>query len=462
MAGVRKTGSPDIGALLRAAPIVLVLLPGVACALEMDYGIAYAGVYSDNIGRTPTNEQQDWINIARGNFVLQESTDEMTARVFSEVEFRQYMRETFGNELRAGLDGSATWAITPRRLTFTVEDRYTQAPVIPGFTVTPANLQNTNVFSLGPNGFLHFTNIDHAEIGGRYSNLYYQSTRADSNRWSAYAGIFHELTPVTTLSAHYDPSLVDYTENQTLNPDYTRQDIYASGRNRRPTMDLTLDAGRTFINRRNSNFRDVQGHLLRATFTRRLTSDSTLNLAASDTFSEAGRDGIVVNPLLQITPSPTAINTTDFVAGGLYAVQQVDAGYIKHRTYGLTRVSFFWRDLDFESPQLMLDQRVSGAFADIGVDYSTAFTTAVFGNYSETRYHNVYREDKDYGIGARVIYRYQRTLSFMLEGRLSGRDSTLNSMDYGERRVVLTVSYDTNYGLLVQNPFLQLNNPLYR
>lgn len=457
MSAVRTSG---IAAILGAGPVAI-LCAGPVQALEPDYGLSYSGVYSDNVARVPNNEQREWINIARGLFVLQEATDEMTARAYSQLEYRHYARGAFDDEVLFGLDGAATWVISPRRLTFTVEDRFTQAPVIPGLATSPSNRQDTNALSLGPNATLHLDRVNNFEVGGRYSNIYYQTAPTDSNRLGAYARLLHQATPITALSANYEPSWVNYG-NDTLNPDYMRQDVFVSGHTRRPGTDLRLDAGQIYIDRDNGALRDVDGRLLRATFGRRLNSEATLNLTAADEYSDAGRDEIISNPLVQIVPSPSAVNTTDFVGGGLFAVQRVDAAYIRQRYYGVSRINLFWRRVDFESPQLLLDQHVQGVFADVGFDYSSALTAGLFGNYSETSYDNVYREDQDYGVGGRLVYRFQRTLSFVLEGRWSGRESTLASAEYGERRAVFSVAYDTNYAVTVANPFLQQNDPLYR
>lgn len=447
--------------LLIAAGTAALFAAAPAAALEADYGVGYGTVLSNNVFLRPTDEQAEWINMFRGLFSLQDVSDRLDARFFSLLEYRQYTQTDLDDEVLLGIDSSVNWTLSPRRLTFTVEDRFTQAPITPDVAVNPFNRQDVNIFSAGPNLTLRLGRVNTAEFGGRYSNYYLEVSKNGSNRYSAYARLARQISPITRVSVNYEPSYIDYSNNA-INPDYTRQDIFFNARTNRLGLDIGFDIGSTFIDRDNAAIRDVEGRLLRGTLTRQMTSDSSLTLSASDQYSDAGRDTLVVNPLLLGSQSPSAVSPTDFVGGGLYAIQAADIGYIKRRYYGNNILSAFWRQTDFENPQILLDHEIRGAYADFGIDYSAAMTTSFFGNISETNYLRVARTDRDTGIGARVIYRFLRTLSLSAEGRWSRRDSSASAFSYDELRAVLTIAYNTNYALTVGNPFLQRNNPLYR
>lgn len=444
-----------------AATTTAVLAAAPAAALEADYGVGYGTVFSDNIGLRPTNEQVEWINMFRGLFSLQDVSDRLNVRLNSMLEYRQYTQTDFRDETLLGLDGAANWTVSPRRLTLTVEDRFTQAPILADIAVSPFNRQDINVFSAGPNTTLRLGHANTAEFGGRYSNYYFEVSNYDSNRYSAYARLARQISPITRLSVNYEPSYINFV-NDAVNPDYARQDVFLNARTNRLGLGINFDIGSTFIDRSVSTARDVKGNLIRGTLTRQMTSDSSLTLSGSDQYSDAGRDTLFVNPLLFGLQSPSAVSPTDFVAGGLYAVQAVDSAYIKRRYYGNNILNAFWRRIDFESPQVLLDHEIVGAYADFGVDFSAAMTSSVFANYSQTQYLRVARQDRDVGIGARVIYRFLRTLSLSAEGRWSQRDSTFAPVSYDELRMVLTIAYNTNYALMMSNPFIQRNNILYR
>lgn len=435
------------------------LFAAPALALEADYGLGYGAVLSNNIGLRPTDEQAEWINMFRGLFSMQEVSDRLDARFFSRLEYRQYTQTDFENETLVGIDSSANWTLSPRRLTLSVQDRFTQVPILPDIAVSPFNRQDTNVFSAGPNLTLRLGRVNTAEFGGRYSNYYLEVSNYGSNRYSAYARLVRRISPITRVSVNYEPSWVDFGNN-TINPDYARQDAFFNARTNRLGLDLSFDIGSTLISR--DVARDVRGNLVRGTLTRQMTSDSSMTLSASDQFSDAGRDTLLINPLLFGSQSPSTVSQTDFVGGGLYAIQAADLAYIKRRYYGNNTLSAFWRQIDFESPQVLLDHQIRGAYGDFGIDYSAAMTTSFFGYISDMDFLRVARTDRDIGIGARVIYRFLRTLSVSAETRWSRRDSTFAPVNYDELRAVLTIAYNTNYALTASNPFLQRNNPLYR
>lgn len=450
--GVRRLGISILASALVVAP---------ASAVELDYGLGYGAVYSSNIGLSDDNEQREWINLLRGLFSAQEVTDRVDARFYSLLELRQYTQTDYEDEALLALDGSARWVLSPQRLTLEVEDRFTQVPITPTGAITPSNRQDTNVFSIGPDLHLRFSPINSADFGLRYIQNYYEAATTDSDRLGGHARLTHLVSPITRVTANYEPSYVNYYDDD-INPDYTRQDVFVGARTNRLGLDMSFDFGKIYIDRHTDAIRDVEGTLLRASLTRQINAETALNLSAADEYSDSGRDTLIVDPTVVGPPSQTAINATDFVGGGLYATQHIDANYTRRRYYGNNLVRAYWRELDFESPQILLDHRIVGAFADIGFDYSSAMGTSVFGNYSETEYLRRPRTDKDQGIGARVIYRFMRTLSLSLEGRFSQRRSSVPEMSYDELRAVATIAYNTNYAMTVNNPFLEQNNPLYR
>lgn len=452
--------------VLGIGAVVSGLAAAPAYALEADYGLGYGGLYSDNIGLTHTNQQSEYINMFRGLFSLQENTDRIDAKLFSLLELRQYTQTNANDEALFALDGSGRFVISPRQLSFIVTDRFTQVPIVPTAAVGPTNRQNANVLSLGPDGTLHLTHLDTIEAGGRLENYYFQTANAGSDRLTGYARLTHLVSPFTRVGANYEPSYVRF-HDQTLNPNYFRQDVFGRASTRHLGLDMNADVGRTFITRKAPS-RNVQGRIIRLGFTRQTNADTFYNLTLGDELSDSGRDLLVVDPSVVGTPPPsavpsqTAVNATDFVSGGLYANQHVDISFNHRRYYGNDIIRAYRRTLDFESPQVLLDQTITGAFADIGYDYSAAMTTAVFGNVSKTEYSLVNRVDRDYGLGGRLVYRFMRTLSLVFETRYSQRQSTIQPFSYKELRAVASVAYNTNYAMTVNNPFLEQNNPLYR
>lgn len=452
----KRFGRPSITAVLGLSAIAFILRTSPAAALQADYGVGYSAVLSDNITRTPDGES-DWINIGRGIFSLRELSDELDARLFSQLELRHYMSSTFDDDLLLALDGAATWTIAPRRLSLTVEDVYTQVAIDPRGIMTPSNQQEANVFSIGPNFFADFSPVDRLEAGARAGYLYYEAS-ADSSRYSGFARLLHALSPITTVSLNYEPMQVDYRNDSLSSSDYTRHDGYLGLRTTLFGLGLSVDGGQTLIEREGRE--DVDGTLARVALTRRMNSTNSMDLAASRTFSDAGTDLLNINPAVE-GPFPAPISPFEFAESGIYRGDNLDWTFRHQRLYEDDRLHVFWRELEYDTAPF-LSRRLQGGLIDVGYDYSATLTGSVFADYAKIEYLNAPRTDEDTGFGARAIYRIRRALFMTAEGRWSERDSTLGSQNYDELRAIFTIMYQTNPAGAADNPFLNYINPLYR
>lgn len=429
---------------------------GDVWAVTLDYGLAYSGVYSDNINRSRTGGDEEFFNVFRALSALREDTETVQAQLYSQIELRRYTQGNYDNDVLLAFDGTARYVMVPRRLTWFVQDRFTQLPIDPTFVLTPRNRQNTNSFTFGPDLTLAVSPVNAFEFGARYNNTYYEVSNTTNDRLGLQARFMHAVSPITQLSANYEPTRVVY-DQRSLNYDYTRQDAFGRLRTRSLGNDIVFDLGQSFIQR--ENLRDVKGSLVRGTFNRRVNSITTMDINGSSQYSDAGRDVALIDPLAE-GPTVVPVNPAEFAATGLYSNTSVVGNYRVQRSYGVNRFNLYWREMDFES--VPLDQRLAGGFLDVGYDWSAAIGASVLANYTNRQYLNVPRNDVDYGAGLRFLYRFTRNFFVMVEGRYSTRDSTLSVQNYEERRLVGTVMYNTNYGTTVTNPFLQQNNPLYR
>src|SRR6266852_2269454 len=352
---------PQLSTSLGAAALLLLNATQAVPAAQYDYGLSYSALYSDNLNRTPVNQDKEWVNIFRGLFSLSENSDDLKANLYSQLEYRNYSSSAFDDKFLFGLSSAATWSISPRRFSITVEDLYTQAPIDPTLALTPTNRQNTNAFSIGPNFIFRLTPVDRFEVGARAADYYYETAPTDSDRYSAYGRLIHRVSPLTEVSLNYEPTKVDY-KNNVLNQDYLRQDLYANLLTRPFGTDLALAVGRTLIER--DATQDLKGDLQRLTWSRQLNSSSRFSLSASKEISDSARDALVVNPASDV-PAPVPTNPAEFVGGGIYNGRLADALYFHRRDYGDNYFHLFWRRLDFETTP-SLDQKMRGGDFQLG------------------------------------------------------------------------------------------------
>lgn len=423
--------------------------------LKTDYGLGYTGVYTNNIYRSENYRQQEGINMLTGLLSLNERSQRTELKLDTEVQGRQYWRHSYGSGMLYGLDGLAKAVVLPKRMTLSVRDVYTQAPVDPLMVLSPSNRQNINTFSAGPNFFLYFDPIDILEFGGRYEDDYYQAAPTGAHRYLGYVRLLHRMSPGADISLNYEPSKV-YYNNTTLNPDYTREDSFLGFHYKPYETSFTVDAGHTRIDR--IGLPPLSGLLAVGRITTRATRKSSFELSARREYGDAGRYALNVTPVTN-APTPLVTNPAELVSGGLYLGRYVNGRYTYRREYGTDRVHLFaWR-LDYVSSPL--SQKLSGGTFNIGYDFSDVWTASVFGGYVRTQYLSVARTDQDEIAGPGLRYRVTPHLDLDAESIWDRRISTAPGQGFHEWRAVFSVSYNTNPGAAETNPFLSDQNMSY-
>lgn len=444
------------GTVFGVASLLMALSRTAEAAVQSEWGADYTGLYSNNIGLTRDGRQSDYVNIFRGVGAIRQKSESLVSSLNAQFENRIFTSDIYSPQFLAGFDGNATWSVIPERLHLVASDVYTQAPGDPFSAPSITNRQNTNALQVGPDLFFPFSPVNRFDLSGRYENYRYQVAGTSNQRVRGVARFTHLVSPLTHVALTYEPSSVKYNDT-TVNPDYRRQDAYATLGTRVLDNGVSLDLGRTRIDFGGGGH--TSGDLARFAFVRHINSRSDLDLTASKQISDAGRDRFLTNPGFDV-PIPIPTNPTEFVNGGLYTGKAADAVYTYRRTYGINRIAAFWRRLNYFG--IPFDQDIWGGSADIGIDYSALWSNSVFGYYAHTRYLNVVRTDKDAGAGVRAVYRYNPRVYFTVESRYSRRVSTLYSQNWNEWRTLFTIGYYTQPPAYLLDPALNAYNALYR
>src|SRR5581483_1735587 len=118
---------------IKSLPVVFGLLLALCAppsyAAQVDYGIGYAGETSSNSRRTSTNPEHEWSNSIIGGFTYAEDTADFTARATLQGEYRDYAHNRVSDQSLLFADAAALWTLSPRRLTWTVEDSFREVSI---------------------------------------------------------------------------------------------------------------------------------------------------------------------------------------------------------------------------------------------------------------------------------------------------------------------------------------------
>lgn len=415
--------------------------PYDTCAAELGLGLGYVGEYSDNIARTPTNEQAEWTQSALAGVAYVEATPEVGARVRAIGEYRHYTRNTFEDEVVGTADGLILWSVLPRRFNWTVEGAMRQVVVDPTQPNTPANRSQSYVVSTGPDAFLRMTSLDTLQLGGRYGSVTVKDSNVDSTAVLGYASWLHEWSPITTMSLNYQQTRVDNVDD-TAFPDYTRYDGFVGIARRQATSELIFNAGVTRIEQEGQPQKD--GDFLHLSWLTRLSSSSTFGITAHDGYSDTATGLLSASREFtepsDIATAPSALNIV--VSSDLFFERSVLAFYDYTGARFGWNVLGFWRELDFETTTD--DREESGGRLTLRHATTPNLDSSIFAGVERTTFIDTGREDEDLGYGLSFTYRAGPNVVLRFEVGHVSHDSTDPAFRYDENRALLSVFYNTN------------------
>ena len=450
---------PTVTSILRMLGMgscALAVLTVRAQAAQVEYGLGYTGIYSDNIYRTNTDKQNEYISLFRGLFAYHKRTRRITTVLDLSATGREFANDTYGNDVLFGVDSLTHAVILPKIFRLSEHDIFTQAPIDPRFVLSPTNLQNTNAFSAGPNFSWYVTPIDAFRLRLRYQNFYYAAVPTTNYRWLAHARFVHAFSRRTDISLNYVPSRVLY-RNTSIDPDYNRQDAYVGFGTRVDNSSITVDAGRTRIGV-NGTRGTINGNLERITLTTDTSRRTRVTLAGDRSYGDAGRYALLEAPAQNLIV-PVATNPSQIIGGGLYYGKTATLNFTYLRPYGTDRVNVFTERLDYLTAPLT--QNLDGGVFNVGYDFTDRWTDSLFGDYVRVQYLDYHTDTRDYGGGMRLRYRLTPRLSVSLEGMYDRANSNDTVLAYNEWRAVVSVSYLTNPRRMRSNPFVHYTNSIF-
>jgi hypothetical protein len=144
------TMSPRGWFVRTSVALIALAIPAFAPAVQLDYEVGLGIEHNDNVNLSDRDPISDDILIPSLGFAVSQLGSTVQAAAIGTVEYRDYLGGSFSDEFRGDVNGRLNWTISPERLDFTVQDRLALEPVNALVPNAPNNLQQTNVFALGP------------------------------------------------------------------------------------------------------------------------------------------------------------------------------------------------------------------------------------------------------------------------------------------------------------------------
>lgn len=433
----RRSFARVSGALLTLA------LPTAASAVQLDYQVEVGVEHNDNVNLSEDNPVSENILRPSLGFTLSQEGSTIQASANGIVEYRDYLGGEFSDEFRGQLAGHLNWTVAPERLNMTVEDYLGMQPVNPLAQNAPNNLQQTNVFAIGPTLSFRLGPTVRGQAELRYINSYADTTKQfNSNRASAALRAIKDLSPTSTISANVVDERIQFTES-TSGPDYSRYSAFGRYTRNWTDVDLVADLGYSWLRYSGNTIDDRDGPLGRATLSWRIAPHSTLTGDFAYQFSDAASylAGATI-----VTTIPTNITTgSATVTSQPYLERRIGVGY----AYAEDRLGFtiapYYRKLDYGTASVLegvnLDQ--TGRGATVGVSYvlRPLLTTGLTATGENLRYDQIARTDKTWNLTAFLRQQLTRHWSWRVELTHYKRDSTTPGQSSTQNIVYFGVTY---------------------
>jgi hypothetical protein len=169
-------------------------------------------VESDNIARASTSESGSYENI--GLFVdLAHTSSRVETSINTDLEFRTYSEDTIEDETVGALAAMADFDLVGDVFGWDFREDYNQGRKDPFAPIGPANREEINVFSSGPQFDVPLGGRTILSIGGDYSaRRYGESTSVDSDSVLYQFSVFRQTGPTARVGIVASSDEVDYTD----------------------------------------------------------------------------------------------------------------------------------------------------------------------------------------------------------------------------------------------------------
>jgi hypothetical protein len=426
---------------------------GAAPVLAADFasGAGLLLTHESNMTRTPV-PVADWTRSLIAGFLYQERTIDLIARVSAEVEWRDYLKNSFADENLFFVNANAVWTILPKQFNWTFEDVARQVRVDVTSADTPSNRANSNTLNTGPDFTLLLNPGNSAVIGARYGRFDIAEATGDNVHYTVYGRFLHQLSEPTTVSLNYRLDR-GYFKQPALYSQVTQQDGFIRYDTRFTTLSsMTIDFGLTRIAQDGTE--DLPGRLFRLTARRQITAGSSLALLLAQEYSSTSTDllrGVTsVTAQSAETPPATAVITTD-----TYYSTRGDLTYANQDGFLGTSLNGYARRVDYRQlPQdydefggrLTLTWLFSG---ETRIRANTEYVQRIFknsisesgGGASPVTPTN--QTDKESITSLGVDYKLSRNVTGAVEGSRLSRASTEPSSNFVDWRLMLFLGYST-------------------
>ncbi len=250
---------------------------GIRSIAELTVG----ATHSDNVRRLPTNEVSDTIATVGMLINTRRDGTRLDYSVAGDVNWLDYIDNTYRSEFYGVLDGTAKFGIVPGRFDWNLRESYNRLLIDPVGAATPDNIERFNYVTTGPRVAVLLGTATELSLDATYSKVTTHDqagitntqTALDSDRYGAALTLARAVSESSKLSAGVTSEKIEYDVSP--DSDYRRDQASVLYVTRVARTAFTAEVGATRIDQRDDT---STGLLARFGITRKVSASSTVTL----------------------------------------------------------------------------------------------------------------------------------------------------------------------------------------
>ena len=411
--------------------LVATLYSASSGSAELDADFSLGVSHSDNVSRVPTGEVEETIAETGMFLSVVETSRRLDAEVRSDLNYYNYLDNTYDNEVVAAVDAVVNLTLVEDRVIWRLQENYGRTLFDPFQADRPENWENVNFLTTGPAIVVYQDGRNDSGINLSYSRMNYETRPFDNERQGAGLWIAREVRRDRTLSLNAEIEKVEFDNGVT--PEYERLSTYlryegSAGRN---TFDVQAGYTEQEILAETSD-----GILLDASWIRQVSGMSEVYLNVGRRFSDQGN---VFRYQQSITRDVDSVG--DLTENGSpFLLQNIAIGYTLtgDRTTIDLRVGATEQEYETQSE---LDRKDAVFDLFIQRDLTRSLFTRVDVTLSKREFMDIQREDDTLLASLSFGYRLSAAFDISLRYTRFSRESDAVENEFDENRGNLTLTY---------------------
>jgi hypothetical protein len=435
---------PIITKLVRnfsAAIVVLIAYVPASSALAAGgYSVAVGASHSDNIQRTPgEGGVEETVTSLTGAFIVSNESPRLSMSLFGQGTYLHYADNSFEDEIVPRGTLSIVWNVQPARMDWIVDDRFGQITADPFGAFTPDTIENTNIFSTGPQLTFGSSRQQLLLIGARAENHWYEDQDIDNNRLNGSIEFVRELDGSRNIGLTAYGEQVDF-RNEAAGTDYNIYEAFLTYSHSSGALDFSIDAGVTSLE---IDEEKSDGLLGRVNLSRSFQSNWIVRLSGEYSYTDSGSRFLIGREQSSAGPGQAVDDDSLVAAGSPLRLEHVDLGIGRRDDRQGFDLSVYWEAETYElDPEF--DREQTGVALDYDIRFSPLNTAILRLNYRDVTFLSDDRGDENLEMEFRFMRSLTQNLSLTARIARIERTSTELASEFEENIYGLIVTYNSD------------------